>query len=160
MKKIMILAASAAMLIGATACSEKNNSAPVGQNEKLVYTGVLPAADVEGIRYTLTLDYDQDDNNMKGDFDLVETYFSTDSVAPMGVKDFLSVRSEGDFVVETKEGKKYLKLVADPKESDSKADKAPVYFLAESDSTLVLVNNELEKPTAPGLNYTLKLTNK
>ncbi|MDE6084438.1 MAG: copper resistance protein NlpE N-terminal domain-containing protein, partial [Muribaculaceae bacterium] len=89
MKKFMILAASAAMLIGATACSEKNNSAPVGQNEKLVYTGVLPAADVEGIRYTLTLDYDQDDNNMKGDFDLVETYFSTDSVAPMGVKDFL-----------------------------------------------------------------------
>ena len=52
-----------------------------------VYTGLLPAADAEGVRYTLKLDYDDDKNNMEGDYDLLETYVVGDSLSMTGHKD-------------------------------------------------------------------------
>ena len=64
-----------------------------------VYTGVLPATDADGIRYTLKLDYDDDKNFMEGGYDLLETYIVGDSVSATGYKDAGSFRSEGDFTV-------------------------------------------------------------
>ena len=54
-------------------------------------------------------------------------------------------------------GKTYIKLVQDPGESSKGSDSGPLYFLVESDSTLVMVNAELQESTIPGLNYTLKI---
>lgn len=158
----MVMAASAAALVMLGACSSDNcknsdcSSCTKG-DEKVVYTGVLPAADVDQVRYTLTLDYD-DDNTAKGDYDLIETYQQTDTVAPGSVKDVKNVRSEGDFTVLTKDSSKYIKLVPDAKDSDASADTTPMYFLVENDSTIVLVNSDLQKSVNTELNYTLTRT--
>lgn len=124
--------------------------------EDQMYTGVLPAADGPGIRYTLKVDYDDDKNNMAGDYDLIETYLAADSVAPNGVKDNVSYKSEGDFTVVDQNGKKYLKLVKDAKDSHPQAS-SDLYFEVSSDSTLTMVNAQLEPAVSDSLNYTLKL---
>ena len=146
-------------MVSMAACSG-NKCAKDGKCEERpdeLYTGVLPAADCDGIRYTLKLDYDDDDNNMKGDYDLTETYLTADSTAVAGTKDKESFVSEGDFSVIEKEGKKYLKLVKDAKDSNPQAIDL-LYFEVTSDSTLLMVNNDLTAPVdSVALNYTLKL---
>lgn len=155
MKKTFYIAASVLAMISMAACSGNNrttvNANPAGDEQ--VYTGVLPAADCEGIRYTVALDYDHDDND--GDYKMVETYLAADTTSASGVKDLASYKSEGDFTVVTKDGKKYLKLVKDNKDSNADA-LSNVNFLVESDSTIVMVNADLEQ-SVTGLNYTLKL---
>lgn len=158
----MVMAASAAALVMLGACSGNNCKNSECDNcksdcEKIVYTGVLPGADVDQIRYTLTLDYD-DHNTSKGDYDLIETYQQADSVAPGGMKDVRNVRSEGDFSIMDKENNKYIKLMPDIKDSDASADGSVLYFLVENDSTLVMVNSNLEKSENAGLNYSLTRT--
>lgn len=163
MKKMMAMAASAVALVMFGACSGNNNTknsdgqAANPGDEKVVYTGVLPGADVDQIRYTLTLDYD-DDNTSKGDYDLVETYQQADSIAAGGMKDVKNVRSEGDFTVMNKDNNKYLQLTPDVKDSDASADGSVMYFLVENDSTIVMVNSDLQKSETPGMNYTLTRT--
>ncbi len=76
----------------------------------------------------------------------------------MGFKDGKSFKSEGDFTVMDKDGKKYLKLVKDAKDSAEGSAETPMYFLVESDSTIVMVNQNLEVSETPGMNYTLKLS--
>lgn len=117
-----------------------------------VYTGVIPAADCDGIRYTLTLDYDDDAKD--GDYKLVETYIQADSTSAIGYSDVKTFASEGDFTVNKKGDKTYLKLVKDQKDSQAGSAETPIYFVIDSDSTITMTNADLEIPATPG--YTLK----
>lgn len=162
MKKGFYMAAAVAAMLGMAACSGNKcpgNSCANGacaDLDDLTYTGVLPAADGPGIRYTLKLDYDDDKKNLEGDYDLVETYLEADSTSVNGIKDNVSLKSEGDFTVVEQNGKKYLKLVKDVKDSNPNAASA-LYFEVASDSTLTMVNAELQPAVSDSLNYTLKL---
>lgn len=164
----MIFGAATMAMLMLAACS--NNGAQGGKCDgkcgdckkgDQVYTGVLPAADAEGVRYTLKLDYDDDHNYTDGDYDLVEVYLANDSTSATGYSDTARFKSEGDFTVINGTGdnssKKYLKLVQDAKDSAPGSNAGPIYFLVASDSTLVMVNADLEESTTPGMNYTLKL---
>ncbi len=158
MKKIVYLAGAALAMMSMAACSGNCNGNKCDSNcdtAKQLYTGVLPAADAVDVRYALTHDYD-DDNNNKGDYDLVETYLNADSTATAGVTDGVTYKSEGDFSVVEKDGKRYLKLVKDVKDSNPNAADN-LYFEVSSDSTLTMVNSSLEPAVDSSLNYTLKL---
>lgn len=156
MKKthLMVLATLAMLPLAACNDGQKCCKSPA-PDEDMVYTGILPAADADGIRYTVSLDYD-DDNPSKGDYKLVESYLLQDSTLKVGARDSVSYKSEGDFKVEDAKGgssNKYLRLVPDRKYSDA----TPLNFLVTSDSTLVLVGPDDTLPEPSGLNYTLRL---
>lgn len=162
MKKTTLFMAAALSMMTMAACS--GNQKCSGEktccsdgDKKELYTGVLPAADSDGVRYSLKLEYDDDHNYTDGDYDLLETYLEQDSTSAIGFKDGKSFKSEGDFTVMDKDGKKYLKLIQDAKDSAKGSNAGPLYFLVESDSTLVMVNSDLQVSENPGLNYTLKL---
>lgn len=161
MKKMIFSMLACAGIITLGACSgngncNNNTCNAKGLDEDKVYTGVLPAADADGVRYTLRLDYDDDNNYTDGDYDMVATYLVTDSVSSVGSKDVTSFQSEGDFKIEerTVDGKvgKYMKLT--PKKGSGET---PVYFVVDSDTTLTMVTENLEPSQNPGLNYTLRL---
>ena len=161
MKKSVIAALFAvAAVAGMTSCSGDKQcnkdcaDKACAVRDDLTYTGVLPAADCAGIRYTIKLDYD--DNKAKGDYDLVETYLEADSVAGSSKRVDVSFKSEGDFTVVNKDGKKFLKLVKDAKDSNPQAVDA-LNLEVTSDSTLVVLNDVLESREPSELNYTLTL---
>ena len=160
MKKTLLLMVVALGLVGAAGCSDKHSGARPMSEPDAIFTGVLPAADADGVRYTLKLDYDDDRGNMAGDYDLVETYLVADSIQKSGARDANSFRSEGDFTVDegsgTNAGKKFIKLVSDRRDSSAGSAEGPLYFLVESDTTLVLVDQNLTPSSNPGLNYTLR----
>ncbi|MBD5290549.1 MAG: copper resistance protein NlpE [Bacteroides sp.] len=159
MKKTVYVAAAALAVLTLSACGNKTcNNGKCGRqgDRKELYTGVLPAADTDGIRYTLSLDYDDDHNFTDGDYDLIETYIASDSTSFTGYRDLKSFKSEGDFTVSDNAGKKVLRLVQDVRDSQPGSTSTPIYFLVDSDSTLVMVNADLELPTRPG-DYTLRL---
>lgn len=158
MKKMIYMGVAALSMMSMVACNGNQKGAAAGEahGDKLeIYTGVLPAADCDGIRYALQLKYDDDHNYTDGDYDLLETYLVSDSV---GNHDDKSFKSEGDFNVIEKNGKKYLKLIQDRDDSQTGSADGPMYFLVDSDSTITMVNSDLEVADAPGLNYTLKLS--
>lgn len=163
MKKMILGAAALAMVTLAACSGSPKDTMPgnTGNSKDEVYTGVLPAADADGVRYTLKLDYDSEKNNSEGDYDLVEVYLVGDSTSSTGYKDGARFKSKGDFSVMDGTGanssKKYVKLVQDAKDSSNGSNGGPMYFLVQSDSTLVMVNAELEESVMPGMNYTLKL---
>ena len=153
MKKALYMAAAVALL-GMSACTGTSCDSKVCKTDDKVYTGVLPAADCDGIRYTLKLDYDDDHNYTDGDYDLLETYIAADSTSALGYKDLRTVKSEGDFtVVKTKDGKTGLKLVEEVRKGQQGET---MYFVVDSDSTITMTNSDFET-AASGLNYTLKL---
>ncbi|MBD5355582.1 MAG: copper resistance protein NlpE [Bacteroides sp.] len=162
MRKMVLSAAALAMLTLAACSGDKacGGDCKKGDSKDMIYTGLLPAADVDGIRYTLKLDYDDDNGGKSGDYDLVEVYITGDSLSATGYKDAARFKSEGDFTVINGEGansaNKYIKLVEDTKGAAA-SNTPPTYFLIESDTTLVMVNSDLERSQMPGLNYTLKL---
>ncbi|MDE7181083.1 MAG: copper resistance protein NlpE [Muribaculaceae bacterium] len=156
MKKAIYLAAAAFAMVGFASCNHKCDGGKCSKVADQMYTGVVPAADGPGVRYTLKLDYEDDENNLAGDYDLVETYLEADTVAVNGIKDNVSFKSEGDFSVVEQNGKKYLKLVKDAKDSNPQAV-SDLYFEVSSDSTLTMVNSELQPAVDSTLNYTLKL---
>lgn len=158
--KFMFLAAFVAVM-GLAGCSDKSasgtgekaadcvsSSDANGRASDRAYTGVLPAADVDGIRYTVLLDYD--DEGTGGEYEMVQTYFVSDST---GVSDVASFATDGDFVVSTNDkGQKYLKF--------EDAGAGELYFLAETDSTLTMVDASLTPASTNGMNYTLKSARK
>lgn len=159
MKKTLFMATAAVAMLGLAACSgnkDCSGKACTPDLEDMTYTGVLPAADCDGIRYTVKLDYDHDKKNMEGDYNLVETYLEADTTSTNGVRDNISFRSEGDFTVMEQNGKKYLKLVKDNKDSNPQATDM-LYFLIENDSTLTMVNSDLQVAPTDSLNYSLRL---
>ncbi len=157
MKKMIYFAAAAMSVLSLAACSgNKCGDGKCADRPDEIYSGVLPAADADGISYTLKLDYDDDKGNQAGDYDLNETVLTADST---GFQHKATYLSEGDFTVMEKDGKKYIKLVKDAKESNASAANS-LTFLVSSDSTLTMVNEQtLEAaPDSVGMNYTLKLT--
>lgn len=156
MKKNMIFAAALAALVSLGACSgDKDHGKCHGKDKgecakkecckkaDKTYTGVLPAADAYGVRYTLTLDFDEKNG---GDYDLVQTYFNIDST---GVVDVASFVSEGDFTTgKTAAGVDYINL------KGKGADE--MYFVAEGDSAIVMTDATYTPAATPGVNYTLK----
>lgn len=158
-KMIFMFAAVAAMCLAACSGNCDKSAGKVGKTDDKVYSGVLPAADADGVRYTLKLDYSDDHNYTTGDYDLVEVYLQSDTTSFIGYKDGAGFKSEGDFSVINGQGEnsntKYLKLVQDVKDSSAGSNAGPIYFRIDNDSTLTMVNAQLEAPTTPG--YTLKL---
>lgn len=156
MKKAILFVAAALAMVGMAACS--SNDCSKGSCDKAkcdsdqIYTGILPAADCDGIRYSLKLDYD--DNGQKGDYDLIEVYLESDTTTVTGIKDSVAYKSEGDFTVVEKDGKKYLKLVKDAKDSNAQASDELYFEVGEG--TITMVNSDLEAAAMPEL-YTLKL---
>lgn len=161
MKKTIMMAAAALALCGMTACSGSNSGKSSDSDstktecckaEKQEFAGILPAADADGVRYELKLDYTADSTCNAGRYSLDETYLTASSSDSSDKK----FKSEGSFSIEKQYGKSYLKLVQDKKE-DSASAEAPLYFLCDTDSTITMVNANLEVPQDSSLNYTLKL---
>ncbi len=147
MRLRLLYAASLAAALAAGACTCKTaTDTPAPDTDKgydKVYTGVLPAADADGVRYTLLLDYD---DNTGGDYEMVQTYFATDST---GVCDIATFATEGDFTTgKTAAGTDYIKLSGD--------GAGELYFVAATDSTMVMTDASLTPVATPGMNYTLK----
>jgi hypothetical protein len=164
MKKIFSILAVALGVTSIAACSGNSKTADnTGDDLKElkdeVYTGVIPAADCDGIRYSLTLAYDTAANDKEGDYSLLETYLQSDTTSTTGYKDLKSFKSKGDFAVIKGEGvnlgKTYLKLTQDSKDSEAGSAAGPIYFVVDSDSTITMVNSDFEVSQTPGMNYTL-----
>ena len=157
MKAIYLLALGAVAFTACTGKTATDTAATSTCDKNETYVGVLPAADCEGIRYTLSLDYSDDKNCTDGDYDLTEVHLQADSTAVDGVRDSQTFRTEGDFQVKTgtpsDPSQKYIVLTPD-KESDATA--TPLYFLIDSDKAITLVGADLTKADSP-LNYTLTL---
>lgn len=155
MKKSILFSAAGLALLSLAACSGNCNKGGKCAKSDVdeIYTGVLPAADCDGIRYTLTLDYDDDGRD--GDYKLVETYIQSDTTSVTGYSDIKSYASEGDFKVEKKGDKTYLKLIKDQKDSQAGSVDTPLYFVVDSDSTITMTDSNLQVSTT-GLNYTLR----
>lgn len=149
MKRTFILLATAAMLAAcngnktakttssndSTADSTVTDTTDQAGGDSLVYEGVTPAADCEGIRYRIAMD------TQKKNFTAKEDYMETETQ----VKN--TFYEKGTIAPYTKNGKKGLKF------STGKDD--ALYFLAVGDSTLRMVNDELEEGVSG--NYDLKL---
>ncbi len=153
MKKIYLAYGVALVSLAACSGNKAKNEACNGTCEKsdsteeVVYEGTLPAADVEGVRYTLSLDY-SDDTPDKGDYDLTEVYISQTNPA--------TFKSEGDFTVLTgtpqDSTQRYLRLV--PKvEAGARPD--TLYMVVTSDSTLTLTGPDRTVTRVDGMNYDL-----
>lgn len=153
MKKFIVAASAMLALVSMSACSNKSGTGVASEDTQpaesktAVYEGVLPAADADGIRYALHLDYDSIAENTSGTYVLDQTYLVPDSTNEV---------TKGSFVVElgaeANAGKSYIRLM--PADGADKGEQ--MYFLVSSDSTLTMTNSNLEVPTT-GLNYTLTL---
>ena len=145
MKKLFVIASVAFAVAGLASCCDKGckNEAPA-EVEKTAYTGILPAADCDGIMYTLEVG--------GGQYDMIETYFSLDTAAYSGVREIASIKSAGSAEVVDNDGKSYLKLTPSIQDSAVK----DIVFLQSSDSTLTMVSSDFELPSAPE-NYVLKV---
>ena len=151
MKKILMILAATALL--ASCNNNKNGNATPPANDStavadssgadttaaatdsLVYEGMVPAADCEGIRYRVAMDAAKKNFSMKEDYmetekKVKETFYETGKIAPY-----------------EKAGKKALKFTTTGNDS--------YYFLAVDGNTLRLVNEDLEEGVAG--NYDLKL---
>lgn len=156
MKKTLKFVALGILALTMAGCAgNKNCSSNNGNDEDKIYTGVLPAADADGVRYTLKLDYDDDHNYTDGDYSLVQTYLVNDSTYKIGNSDKVSFKSKGDFTVIDGQGAnaadKYIKLVPKARSEET------LYFLVKSPDELVLVDSAFQQSETPGLNYTLRL---
>lgn len=158
MKKFIYLSMALLSLTGLTSCNGNGscgNGGCVRDKADEVYSGVLPAADAAGIKYTLKLDYDDDKGNNAGDYDLIEAYLVGDSTATLNYTEKNVYKSEGDFTITEKNGNKYIDLTPERKYSSA----TPMTFMITSDSTLVMTGPDKQLPDSTGLNYTLKKVN-
>lgn len=148
MKRIFSYAAIVAAIFAMSACSGTQKSTDSATEVAEVtdftpvqetYAGVLPAADADGIQYTVVLDYNSDGS---GEYDMTQVYMMADSTA--------SFKTSGNFTAARDEntGKKYIKLAGDTPIDD-------VYFVVATDSTIVMADATLATPDTPGMNYTL-----
>ena len=148
MKKLFFIATATIAILGMAACSGKKAAdAEAAATDtitvaKAAYTGILPAADCDGVWYTLQLN--------DGNYDMIETYFALDTTANLGINEILSVKSEGTYTTVDKNGFSYLKLT--PSVNDSAVK--DICFLNATDSTLIMLNFSLKDPTATEI-YTL-----
>lgn len=162
MKNVMSIIVIVIGLMTITSCSSKceNKTDNLCPNKTEVYTGVIPAADALGLRYTLLLSFNDDNSRMNGDYKAVETFLAGDTASITGVKDMSSFISAGNFSLIKGDGentgKSYIKL-EQGKGEKSIGEPYTTFFLIDSDSTITMVNEMLQPSEMPGVNYTLKL---
>ena len=147
MKKVILFAVACALL---TACGKGKTAGNAEGVDSLdsvaadsaVYTGVLPAADVFGIRYRLALAQDSTNG-----FNLTQEYLKSENEVDttFTYTGTAEIKKSGG-----EPGKTYYELNIGAKEDTYN-------FLVLNDSTLRMVNAELEEAVAGGLNYDLKL---
>lgn len=149
MKRTFILLAVAAMLAAChgnkgaktvptqdtTVTTPDTTDTTAQSADSLVYEGLTPAADCEGIRYRIAMDTQKKNFTAKEDYmesetQVKNTFYEKGTIAPY-----------------SKNGKKGLKF------STGKDD--ALYFIAVGDSTLRMVNDELEEAVSG--DYDLKL---
>ncbi|MBD5224721.1 MAG: copper resistance protein NlpE [Bacteroidales bacterium] len=149
MKKLYFL--YAAGLVALASCSsntqksaEATDATATEETTEAVYKGVLPAADCEGIEYTVNLVY-APESTTDGTFDMTQVYMSDTDPATFNTK--------GNFTVKTgtpqSADQKYLVLASESAPSDT------TYFVVKNDSTITFVTYELTPSTVVGLNYDL-----
>ena len=158
MKKIILFAA---VLTALTACNngktagnttDSSNSTSVSANDSAtsdstVYVGTTPAADCDGIRYRLaiandsTMEYSMTESYMKSDKDIDTTYFHNGKAV---------IRHGGKG---TDKDKSFYIL------SDGK-EEAAYNFRIVNDSTIRMVNKELEDAVTNLEAYDLKIQQK
>lgn len=145
MKKTMMLVAACACLAACNNGKTAGNAA--GQDsvaadsaiaDSSVYVGVTPAADSFGIKYRLAVAND----STKG-FSMRQAYLESET------KESEVFYNSGKTEVVNQNGKTYYKL-------QMGQNSPSVNFLVLNDSTLRMVNSELQE-AASGLNYDLKL---
>lgn len=139
MKKLLYMVVAVMAFVSCQSGDNKVAATAVADNETIVtttYTGTLPAADCPGIIYELTLNAE----SLQDVFSLNMTYLE-------GGEDGSDVSNNvrGRMLYINRNGKKAIRL--QPVDGD-----AAMYFLQVNDSTLRLVNENLEEATS-GLNY-------
>lgn len=151
MKKLYYL--YAAGLVALASCSsnaQKSAEATDATEEtveavsnEVVYSGVLPAADTEGVEYTVNFVYNPD-SETDGNFTMTQVYMSETDPATFD--------SKGTFAVKTgtpqSADQKYFVLAAESTPADT------TYFVVTNDNTITLVGSDLT-PSVTGLNYDL-----
>lgn len=149
MKKVLVLVVACATMV---ACQQKGktteeaaakDSASVEVVDSMRYAGEVPAADGPGIRYELALAADSTDG-----FSMTETYLAAKNDGKDDVKKFTgkAEKIEKDVKGEKKVAYKFT-LGKD----------GAAYFMVVNDSTLRMVNDQLEESANKSLNYDLKL---
>lgn len=158
MKKVFMLAAVVAAL---ASCQSKANKAEMAEADSLtveamspvveateVYEGTLPAADGPGIDYVLTLDMLADSNDTLYTLDL--TYLDANN---NGSGKKLTTKGKPQMVQKTWKDKKSKKEMTKKAIKLTPSDgSAPVYFVVANDTTLTLVNDNLDESVSD-LNY-------
>ncbi|MDE6512631.1 MAG: copper resistance protein NlpE, partial [Muribaculaceae bacterium] len=99
----------------------------------------LPAADADGINYTVTLTAETDTT---GTFSMTEDYIQGDTIGQ-------SFSSEGTYAVIENDGQKFVALTQDAANV--------TYFRCDGDSAITMVSADLT-PALSDLNYTLTRT--
>ena len=137
MKKFFIFSGIMAVLLSCQSKTAKNVSVdnePAQCEHTQVYKGLLPAADCSGIEYTLGID------TVNDSYHLTTVYIDAE-----GTGKNLSFTSEGKrsmtYRGEGEDARVFYKLTPCGK------DTASVYFMVVNDSTLRLVNADLQEPT-------------
>ena len=100
-------------------------------SEHYIYKGVLPAADCSGIEYELKID------NKEQSYTLVSTYLDAE-----GDGKHISFKSDGKLVTLQSGIDKYYRL-------DSENPLEVLHFKIINDTTLCLVNSDMEIPSSP-----------
>lgn len=165
MKKSILAMGAVVLALSIASCTDSATTTQnVGDTKKgdkeVLYSGLLPAADADGIVYALKMEYDDDNNFMDGDYRLMETTLVTDS---LGMQAGATSYTSGDFKVETKtvDGKeiKYIKLLPDAKDALGAPSACSNYFIVEEDNSLTMVSADLTRVANDSLNYTLSVRN-
>lgn len=147
MKKVILFAVACALL---TACGKGKTAGNAEGVDSLdsvaadsaVYTGVLPAADVFGIRYRLALAQDSTNG-----FTLTEEYLKSENE----VEKTFSFAGKAETKKDEKDAAKTYYVL-----NTGKADET-YNFLVLNDSTLRMVSDDLKEAAGSALNYDLKL---
>lgn len=144
MKKTYFILAAAAAMVAATACDSKSKTeasdeTPVEEATAIEYSGVLPAADADGVNYYVALTAESDTT---GTFSMTEDYIQGDTIGQ-------SFTSAGKYSVIENEGQKYVVLTQDAANV--------TYFRCDGDSAITMVSADLT-PAISDLNYTLNRT--
>lgn len=141
MRKLLVFSGIMAMLLSCQSKTTKSasmDSEAVQCEQSQVYKGVLPAADCSGIEYTLSI------NAANDNYHLTTVYIDAE-----GAGKNVSFTSEGKrSMIHRGEGENaqtFYKLAPSGK------DTASVYLMVVNDSTLRLVNADLQEPTNKAL---------